>query len=256
MNIALVADSHLSDRAPESVANWHAAARSVAALEPDLTIHLGDITLDGENRPDEIPFAAEHIRSWPTPMRCVFGNHDMGTGSGEEPLSATALQQCIASIGPDHWHMSVRGWTLLGLNAQLLGSGTAEEMLQHAWLQAIASHLTSEDRVALFLHRPVRRPQHDTGMPIGRYVPDQASRWLLEGPLRRSLHVVLSGHTHQALDFVAAGVRHIWVPSASFVIADALQERVGQKTVGLGWLSLSPGALGYFQVTPPRIAHA
>lgn len=63
--------------------------------------------------------------------------------------------------------------------------------------------------------------------------------------------MVLSGHTHQALDFVAAGVRHIWVPSASFVIADALQERVGRKTVGLGWLSLSPGALGYLQVTPP-----
>jgi len=37
MYIALIADTHLSQHAPECVANWRAAACAVAA-EPDLTI--------------------------------------------------------------------------------------------------------------------------------------------------------------------------------------------------------------------------
>src|SRR5207244_2588818 len=80
-------DSHLSERAPECVSNWRAAASAVAAADPDLTIHLGDITLDGCEQPEELPFARGLVQAWPTPMVCTPGNHDMGTGSGEKRLS-------------------------------------------------------------------------------------------------------------------------------------------------------------------------
>jgi predicted phosphodiesterase len=256
MHLALIADSHLSERAPECVSNWRAAARAVAMSGADLTIHLGDITLDGERRFDEISFAAGLIRHWPTPMCCVLGNHDMGTGSGEQPLHSQAHSRCVAAFGLDRWKLSVQGWTLIGINAQLLGTDSVEASAQHDWVHEVAQRLTKADRVALFIHRPVKRPSIDEGMLSGRYVPTASARWLLDGPLRSALRLVVSGHTHQALDFTADGVRHIWVPSSSFVISDALQKPVGKKVVGLGWLDLDPGRFEYMQLaTPGAVEH-
>jgi hypothetical protein len=54
MRIALIADTHLSARAPECVANWHAARRAVERLGADLTVNLGDITLDGQGDPNAV----------------------------------------------------------------------------------------------------------------------------------------------------------------------------------------------------------
>jgi len=250
MEIALVADSHLSERAPECVSNWRMAARTVAAADPDLTVHLGDITLDGCDQPDELQFARGLLQAWPTPIVCTPGNHDMGTASGEERLSRAALSRYTAAFGDDHWCLVAGGWTLLGVNAQLFGTGSAEERAQLEWLRGQARRLRSGNRVALFLHRPLLRPMGDVSMPIGRYVHAESARWLLDGPLRGALRLVVSGHTHQAMDFVAGGVRHVWVPSSGFVISDALQQPVGRKTVGIGWLSLSADDWDYMHLRP------
>ena len=250
MEIALVADSHLSERAPECVSNWRMAARTVAAADPDLTVHLGDITLDGCEQPDELQFARGLLQAWPTPIVCTPGNHDMGTASGEERLSRAALSRYTAAFGDDHWCLVAGGWTLLGVNAQLFGTGSAEERVQLEWLRGQARRLRSGNRVALFLHRPLLRPMGDVSMPIGRYVHAESARWLLDGPLRGALRLVVSGHTHQAMDFVAGGVRHVWVPSSGFVISDALQQPVGRKTVGIGWLSLSADDWDYMHLSP------
>lgn len=251
MRIALIADSHVAARAPECVSNWQAAARAVSASDPDLTIHLGDITLDGQEQPEELSFARGLVQAWPTPMVCVPGNHDMGTASGEAPLARGALRRYRAAFGPDRWRLMASGWTLLGINAQLLGTGSDEEQEQRQWLIAQTRQLRHADRVALFLHRPLRRPFNDTTMSTGRYVPAQAARWLLNGPLCGTLRLVVSGHTHQALDLVVHGVRHVWVPSSAFVIADHLQQPVGQKRVGLGWLHLQSQGCEYQPVSPP-----
>jgi 3',5'-cyclic AMP phosphodiesterase CpdA len=251
MEIALVADSHLSQRAPECVSNWGAAARAVAAADPDLTIHLGDVTLDGCHQPDELQFARGLLQAWPTPVVCTPGNHDIGTGSGEERLSRVALSRYTAAFGSDRWHLVAGGWTLIGVNAQLFGSDTAEEQVQLEWLRGHARRLRRGSRVALFLHRPLLRPNSDASMPVGRYLHAESARCLLDGPLRGALRLVVSGHTHQAMDFVANGVRHVWVPSSGFVISDALQRPVGQKTVGIGWLSLSVDDWDYMHLTPP-----
>ena len=47
------------------------------------------------------------------------------------------------------------------------------------------------------------------------------------------LRLVASGHVHQIRDFTHARVRHIWSPSAGFVIPDRIQEVIGIKQVGL-----------------------
>jgi hypothetical protein len=127
MRIALVADSHLSERAPECVSNWEVAGAVVRRMGAELTIHLGDISLDGQSHPEELRFAAEAVRRWPTPMICLPGNHDMGDGSGEVPLDRERLARCRQAFGADRWAVRADRWELIGLNAQLLGTGTPEE---------------------------------------------------------------------------------------------------------------------------------
>jgi 3',5'-cyclic AMP phosphodiesterase CpdA len=250
VHIALIADSHVSARAPECVRNWNAVARALPGLDVAMTVHLGDITLDGERHPEEIEEAADLIARWPTPIRCVPGNHDMGTASGEEPLSVARLSRDEGALGPGMWIEREGGWALFGLNAQLLGTGSAAEARQWAWLEREATALHEHELAALFLHRPLVRAPGDASMPTGRYVDAAASRRLSQGPLRRALRLVVSGHTHQALEFVADGIRHVWVPSSGFVINDRMQAPVGDKIVGIGLLQLGAGWLHYDRQVP------
>ena len=238
MRIALIADTHLSARSPECVANWHAARRAVERLAPDLTVNLGDITLDGRTHAEELGFAAQLVRQWPGRMQCVPGNHDMGDASGESPLDTRQLAAYVSFFGPDHWAIRSGSWLLLGLNAQLMGSGTREECEQWHWIAEQADRVEARDHVALFLHRPLLRPRPGELSRKGRYVAGQASNYLLNGPLRGTLRMVVSGHTHQYLDLTAAGVRHLWMPSSGFILSDPMQNSIGQNVVGVGLLAL------------------
>jgi 3',5'-cyclic AMP phosphodiesterase CpdA len=245
MRIALIADSHLSSRSPECVANWHAARRAVERLAPDVTVHLGDITLDGQNRPEELGFAAALVQRWPTEIRCLPGNHDMGDGSGEAPLDEALLASYTHQFGPDHWSVNVDGWQLLGINAQLLNTGTAQEQAQWRWIEAVAATNPPRTRTAMFLHRPLSRVRPSDPKIKGRYVAQPARERLLEGPLKATLRLVVSGHTHQYLDTIVSDVRHVWMPSCSFVIPDEMQARGGEKLVGVGVLELHGGTMAF-----------
>ena len=246
MRIALVADSHLSERAPECLSNWELAGAVVRRLGAELTIHLGDISLDGQSHPEELRFAAEAVRRWPTPMLCVPGNHDMGDGCGEVPLDRERLARCRQAFGADRWAVRADRWELIGLNAQLLGTGTPEEEQQWQWLAAHLEQSIEPRHRVLLLHRPLVRPNDAERARRGRYVLGAASRRLLHSPaygrLRESLRIVVSGHTHQHLDRCEADVRHVWMPSTAFVLPDTMQARVGEKIVGLGLLDIAGGS--------------
>lgn len=243
MRIALISDSHLGARADGSEHNWQATAAAVRALAPDITVHLGDVTRDGARRREDLAHAAERLRHWPGSIEVLPGNHDMGDASGERPLDHAALGRCIDALGSDHWHVQAGGhWHLFGINAQLLGSATTAEAAQWAWLEDAAARLPPGARSVLFSHRPLARAWGDNAARLGRYAPLPAARRLLEGPLARSLDMVVSGHLHQALSWSTGRVRHVWVPSCSFVFSDALQARVGAKLVGMGLLTLDASA--------------
>ena len=245
MRIALIADSHLSPRSPECVANWRAARRAVERLAPDLTVHLGDISLDGQKHPEELGFAAQLTERWSTKMLCLPGNHDIGDGSGEAPLDGRLLDGYFRLFGADHWCTAGDRWQLIGINAQLLGSGTAHEDRQWHWLEALAAGTAKSTRTALFLHRPLARVRPEDPKRRGRYANEAARERLLNGSLKRSLRLVVSGHTHQYLDAELSGVRHVWMPSSGFVLPDAMQPRVGEKLVGLGLLELDRETLRF-----------
>ena len=72
MRVALITDTHLSARAPECVANWHAARRATERVGAELTL--------------------------------------------------TAYE---ALFGAGHWQVAAGRWNVVGINAQLVGSGSS-----------------------------------------------------------------------------------------------------------------------------------
>lgn len=242
MRIALIADTHLSARSPECVANWHAARRAVGRLSADLTVNLGDITLDGQTHGDELAFASRLVQQWPTEMRCIPGNHDLGDGSGEMPLDDRLLSAYGNIFGPDHWVILAGDWKLLGINAQLLGSDSAQEAALWEWIDSQVGHAADHAHTVLFLHRPMLRPRSGELARKGRYVSRSATERLLKGPLQSTLRLVVSGHTHQYLDSTVDGVRHLWMPSTAFILPDDMQTRIGEKLVGIGLLDFDEDA--------------
>lgn len=239
MRVAMISDTHLSGRSPESVANWHATRRAVERLAANLTIHLGDITLDGQVHDDELGLSSQLVKQWPTEMRCVPGNHDLGVGSAETPLNIPLLDAHRDVLGPDQWVVHAGRWRLLGINAQLLGTGSVQELALWHWIECQALQMTPSVRTALFLHRPLIRPQQGESTHGGHYVQKRAAEHLLNGPLCRTLRLVVSSHTHrthQYLDLTVNGVRHVWMPPAAFIVPDDMQGRVGEKLVGIGLL--------------------
>jgi hypothetical protein len=137
--------------------------------------------------------------------------------------------------------MHVGDWLLMGLNAQLFGSGSDAELEQWHWIEECARLIDDQVSVALFLHRPLACLLAGEQQRRGRYVAAPARSRLLQGPLRRSLKLVASGHLHQYLDRTVAGVRHLWLPSTAYLLGDDMQARLGEKLVGLGVLDLSDG---------------
>jgi 3',5'-cyclic AMP phosphodiesterase CpdA len=117
----------------------------------------------------------------------------------------------------------------------VMNSGLASEAEQFDWL---AAELAAADGkpLALFLHKPLYLNAPDDPELEAtsiRYVPQPARRRLIEMLRAADLRLVASGHVHQRRDYTFGRVRHVWAPSAGFIISDARQERIGIKEVGL-----------------------
>ena len=243
MRIALVSDSHLAPIAEPFDANWHAVRRYIAGARIDLTIHLGDITLDGFSDPTQLDHARRLGEDWPTPLRFIPGNHDIGDHRpapdmpAEEPLDLALLDRYRAAFGNDHWRIAAEDWWLIGIDAQLLGTDTAAETRQWEWLATELRQSTGRP-VALLLHKPLLHADPDDDVPHIRYVPAAPRRRLLELLAPVDLRLVLSGHTHQYLDRVVDRTRHVWLPSTAYIFPDSKQERIGEKVTGLCVLEL------------------
>ncbi|MBN8816305.1 metallophosphoesterase [Sphingomonas sp.] len=251
MQIALISDTHLTPFEPAFDANLLAAKRWISTQAIDLTIHLGDITADGAVRSDELGYAAAQLADWPSPLRMIPGNHDIGDNPGETAktlVSPQRLDRYEAAFGWSYWMQQTAGWTLIGLNAQLLGRCDTLEAEQATWLEALLPSITGP--VGLFLHKPLFREGPADTSRHHRYVPVAARDDLLRRLAAIDLRFVASGHTHQSRKLHIGGVEHVWVPSTAFVLPDVAQERIGEKETAMMLLTLTADAYDFALVHP------
>jgi predicted phosphodiesterase len=235
MRIALVSDTHLARRVPDFLANWQIVRNWLDAVAPDLILHLGDITVNGAEYAAELGEARALFEGLPAPIRFIPGNHDIGDNPiapgvpNSHPLDLARLADYRRVFGPDRWSIEAEGWSLIGLNAQLFGTGTAEEAAQFAWLDSVLGEV--DGPLGLFLHKPLFRTRPDDTEAHIRYVPHAPRQHLLALLARRDLRFVAAGHTHQHRQHRVDGVEHVWTPSCTVFFSDAMQERIGDKTV-------------------------
>ena len=258
MKIAIVADSHLAPAVPAFNSNWAAVRAFVGGKKIDLTVHLGDITVDGLTDPSQFAHALDLSTDWPTPIRYLPGNHDIGDNppgpnvASKHPLDGSRLAQFRAAFGPDYWVVDSESWRVIGLNAQLFGTEGDSEREQWAWL----SDVLLQPRVLpviLMMHKPLFQDSPADEAPHHRYVPARPRARLVDLLSRHSLQAIISGHTHQYLDRVVAGVRHIWVPSTAYYFPDEIQDRIGEKVVGVGLLELTGESYRFDLVCPDGV---
>ena len=240
--VIVVSDSHLSARTPEATAHWDALVEHVAAAAPDLVVHTGDISTDGEVVPEDLAYARTQLDRIAAPLAVLPGNHDIGDGAawtydGAAVVGAETLGRYRAAFGPDRFSVEVGAWRLLGVNAQLFGSGEPEEDEHWAWLGDEIGRVAPGTPVGLVLHKPLVPPAGDRDRPA-RYVPEAARRRLLALLAAVDTRLVVSGHIHQALRRDRDRVAHVWAPSSRAAPPDRTQSPIGAKWVGATGLAL------------------
>jgi 3',5'-cyclic AMP phosphodiesterase CpdA len=254
VKVAVLSDTHISKEGLAFNANVDATIQWIQRVAPDFVVHLGDVTAEGSQHPEQLQLAAQMLSALRRPLSLVPGNHDIGDNPAapgatlEHPFDTARLRDFRRALGPDYWSLPIEGWRVIGLNAQLFCTGTADEAHQFDWLESRLASFAGP--VGLMLHKPMFFAEPDDFPEHDRYVPLPARRRLFEILEGRNLRFVLSGHVHQARRMEYRGITHIWIPSTSFCIPDALQKPVGQKCVAAGLLTLSADQFDFDFITP------
>ena len=254
-----IADTHLARRLPTLTENFHRVSDYIDAQRPDLVINSGDLAFDGPTSRDDLAFARELHDALPVACRFLPGNHDVGdnpTKLGPAPSHPVIenRQQAYRSIfGDDRWRFDAAGWCFVGLNSLVMTTGLASEAEQFDWLASQLSGLNGRP-LALFLHKPLFLNTPDDpelAETSIRYVPMPARTRLVQMLRTVDWRLVGSGHLHQRRDFTYSHVRHIWAPSAGFIIPDRIQDVIGIKEVGLVQYRFQPDGFEVRHVKAP-----
>jgi 3',5'-cyclic AMP phosphodiesterase CpdA len=254
-----ISDTHLARRLPELTDNFHRLSEHIDATRPDLVVNGGDLAFDGPAERDDLEFAKTLHDGLPVACRFLPGNHDIGDNPTQvgpapsQPVTEQSQQAFRAIFGEDRWRFDAAGWCFIGLNSLVMNTGLASEAEQFGWLAAELAGAAGKP-VALFLHKPLYLNAPDDPELAAtwfRYVPMPARRHLIDMLRTVDLRLVGSGHVHQRRDCTFGRVRHIWAPSAGFIISDARQEVIGVKEVGLVEYRFRPDSFEVRHVRAP-----
>jgi 3',5'-cyclic AMP phosphodiesterase CpdA len=254
-----ISDTHLARRMTTLIDNFHRVSEHIDARRPDLVLNSGDVSFDGPTQRDDLEFARSLHDALPVACRYLPGNHDIGdnpTAVGPVPkqsVTEQSLKAYRATFGEDRWRFDAAGWCFIGLNSLIMNTGSAGEAEQFDWLASQLSG-TQGKPVALFLHKPLFLNAPDDPELVAtsiRYVPMPARSRLIEMMRAVDLRLVGSGHVHQRRDFTFAHTRHIWAPSAGFIIPDSRQDVIGIKEVGLVEYRFQPDSFEVRHVRAP-----
>ena len=254
-----ISDTHLARRYQELTGNFQRISEHIDATRPDLVVNSGDIAFDAPTNRDDLEFAKELHTA--LPVDCIYlpGNHDIGdnpTAVGTPPAQLATEEHrktFLTVIGEDRWSFEAAGWRFIGLNSLIMNTGLGSEAEQFDWLSAQLAKVDGKP-VALFLHKPLYLTAPDDPEREAtaiRYVPQPARRHLIEMFGAVDLRLVASGHVHQRRDFTFGHVRHVWSPSAGFIIPDSKQEVIGIKETGLVEYRFAPDSFEVRHVRAP-----
>jgi 3',5'-cyclic AMP phosphodiesterase CpdA len=254
-----ISDTHLARRYQPLTDNFHRVSDHIDANRPDLVVNSGDVGWDGPTSPDDLEFAKSLHAALPVACRTLPGNHDIGDNpvavgpAPSQPVTEQTRQAYVAAFGEDRWRFEAAGWCFVGLNSLVMNTGLASEAEQFDWLASQLA-VSGGRPVALFLHKPLFLNVPDDPELAAtsiRYVPMPARSRLIEMLGAVDLRLVASGHVHQRRDFTYAHVRHVWAPSAGFILSDARQEVIGIKEVGMVEYRFQPDSFEVRHVRAP-----
>ena len=218
--IAFLSDLHLSPTHGFFWENFLAARDAADAAGAEAVVVNGDLCINGADSDAEMTFARRALSRFMTPVLPLPGNHDVG----DEPpgqdkaqiIDEARLARWEACFGDDRFTLDVDAWRLIGVNAQLFGSGLAREAEQMDWLAATLAE-AGDRRIALVLHKPLFLDSADeTGETPACMTPGPRAA-LLALLRRHEVAMVINGHLHAERDRVVDGIRHLWLPATSFV---------------------------------------
>jgi len=254
-----ISDTHLARRLPALTDNFHRVSEYIDQRRPDLVINSGDLTFDAPTCPDDLEFARSLHAALPVACRYLPGNHDIGdhpTSAGpvpSHPVTERDRQAYMAAFGEDRWRFEAAGWCFIGLNSMVMNTGLASEAEQFDWL---ATQLAGTGGRPVALLTAACAGLNSPGDPelaasAVRYLPIPPRRRLVEMLAAVDLRLIASGHVHQRRDFTYGTVRHVWAPSAGFVIPARLQEVIGIKEVGLVEYRFQPDSFEVLHLRAP-----
>jgi len=218
--ILVLSDLHLSPTHGFFWDNWALARDTANAIAPAAVIVTGDLCINGPESDAEIAFAAAALRRLAPRVLALPGNHDVGDEppgqDAEQLVDEPRLSRWNAAFGADCWSLDLDTWRLIGVNAQLFGSGLGAEATQQAWLDA-ALATAAERRIALFLHKPLFLETADEAELTASSLNPAPRQALLDKLRAARVSLVVSGHLHQYRDRFVDDVRHVWAPSTAFM---------------------------------------
>lgn len=238
--IIVISDPHLSPTHGFFWDNWCRTCEVVNRLAPDAVIVSGDLCINGPDSDIEVAFARKALGRLKPPVYAIPGNHDVGDEppgqEADQIIDAHRLQRWRSVFGADRFAFDAGSWRVLGINAQLLGSGLLHEIEQDAWLE---DELGAAARpVLLALHKPLFLQSADESEVTATSVNPEPRARLLRRLQAAPVQVVVSGHLHCHRDVVRDGLRHVWAPSTAFLVqqpADASADNI------VGILSIEVG---------------
>lgn len=255
MRIVQLSDTHLSRLGGVTTENFRRLASFVdEVLRPDLVVHTGDVVAVTPEEAEDRSAALEVLSLLKTPFRVLPGNHDVGEPGGEPWMGLAVTGDHVAAhrstFGPDRFALTLGGWSVLGLNSELLGSGLPEEDEQWSWLAGALAE-RRDGPILVFLHKPLWAPRPSSHP--GRSVLEQARHRLLSMTGASAIRAVGSGHLHRYRRRVRPELLEIWAPSTAFR-GRAQPEETHFEQLGVVEWRLDPdGKVDAFFRAPPGL---
>ena len=192
-------------------------------------------------------FAKELHDALPVPCRHLPGNHDIGdnpTAVGPAPKQpATEQERQNYLVRHRRGPLALRRSRLVLYRAELADHEHRDrERGRAVRLAGVRARHANGKPVALFLHKPLfLNAPDDPELEASaiRYVPQPRRKELIEMSAAVDLRLVASGHVHQRRDFTFGHTRHVWAPSAGFILPERMQRSHRHQGNRAGGVSLS-----------------